>query len=122
MQTNSEKEQSNANETKKKQANTNRRRGKSTEKVFARRLGGKRVGIFGKEDVTTGLWAIEVKDRKKFVGVTFMNQAIRNCPTGQTPMVIVHEKNQRFDKSLILVRLKDWEEMYGPLFKREEEG
>ena len=92
---------------------------------MAKRLGGKSVGTIEGQDISFDdslvdkPWSIEVKHRKKFVGNTFMNQAIKNAPVGKTPLVIVHELNQRFDNSLVLIRLKDWEEWYGKFEKGE---
>jgi len=60
----------------------NRQRGKATERAVAKRIGGKRVGILGAEDVSHPLFSIEVKSRKAFVAGDWMAQAVRNCPEG----------------------------------------
>jgi len=93
----------------------NRKRGKRTEAAIAKTLGGKRLGILGKDDVQAGPFSIEVKDRVKFVGTTFMEQAVRNCPEGKTPLVIVHTTGQRHDGDLVMMRMKDWQDWYGQL-------
>jgi hypothetical protein len=49
-------------------AKQNRSRGKNTEKAVAGRLGGKRVGLFGGQDIEAGAFSIEAKDRKAFAG------------------------------------------------------
>jgi hypothetical protein len=97
-----------SNREKGETAKRNRRQGKSVEKVVAKLLNGTRLGIFGKTDVMAGPWATEVKHRKKFIGETFMRQAEKNCPEGKVPLVIVHELYQRFDSSLVIIRLKDF--------------
>jgi hypothetical protein len=56
-----------------------------------------------------------VKDRKAFVGAGFMAQAIRNCPQGKTPLVIVHVTGARHNGDLVMMRLRDWQDWYGTL-------
>jgi hypothetical protein len=97
----------------------NRQRGKATEKAIAKRIGGKRVGIFGGEDIDAGPFSVEVKDRSVFVGGSFMAQAVRNCPQGKTPLVIVHVTGARHDGDLVIMRMRDWEEWFGDLTKGE---
>jgi hypothetical protein len=70
-------------------AKQNRNRGKNTEKAIAGRLNGKRVGIFGGQDIEVGPFSVEVKDRAAFAGAGFMAQAVRICPAGKTPLVVV---------------------------------
>jgi hypothetical protein len=91
----------------------NRNRGKNTEKAIAGRLNGKRVGIFGGEDLDAGAFSVEGEDRKAFVGAGFMAQAIRNCPQGKTPLVVVHITGARHDGDLVMMRLADWQDWYG---------
>ena len=93
----------------------NRQRGKATERAVAKLTGGKRIGILGNDDVQAGLWSIEVKDRVRFIGATFMQQAIRNCPKDKTPLVVVHVTGQRHADDLVMIRLADWLDYYGPL-------
>ena len=93
----------------------NRQRGKATERAVAKLTGGKRIGILGNDDVQAGLWSIEVKDRERFIGATFMQQAIRNCPKDKTPLVVVHVTGQRHADDLVMIRLADWLDYYGPL-------
>lgn len=50
----------------------NRRRGKNTERALARRLGGRRTGVLGGEDINHPLLSIEAKSRQRFIGERFM--------------------------------------------------
>ncbi len=98
----------------------NRRRGKHTERQIAKRLGGTRRGILGGHDIDAGPWAVEVKDRVSFVGSTFMAQAERNCPPGKTPLVVVHQTGRRHADDLVMLRLTDWLDLFGPLVRGKE--
>jgi hypothetical protein len=51
-----------------------------------------------------------------------MNQAVKNSPAGKVPLVIVHELNQRFDKALVMIRMKDWEDFYGRFSRKDDNG
>jgi len=93
----------------------NRARGKRTEQAIAKRLNGKRLGLLGNEDVSAGPFSVEVKDRRAFVGTSFMEQAVRNCPEGKTPLVIVHCSGKRHDGDLVMMRLADWQDWHGNL-------
>ena len=94
----------------------NRNRGKTTERDIAKRLGGKRVGIFGGEDITgVGDWSIEVKNRVKSTVHNFMRQAVRNCPAGKVPLVIVHEHQGNHGDDLVCIKLRDWENYMGEM-------
>jgi hypothetical protein len=96
-------------------ANANRARGKRTERAIAKKLSGIRRGIMGGHDVEAGPFAVEVKDRARFIGSSFMAQAIKNCPSGKTPLVIVHETGQRHGGDLVMMRLADWNQWYGEI-------
>ena len=98
----------------------NKRQGRAVQSKMAKRLGGKSVGTIEGQDISHSVFSVEVKHRKKFVGNTFMNQAVKNSPEGKVPLVIVHELNQRFDKALVMIRMKDWEEWYGKFERKEE--
>lgn len=91
----------------------NRMRGKAAERDVAKRLGGKRIGIMGGEDVTTNDWSIEVKSRQSCVVCNWMNQCIRNCPDGKTPMVVLHIHGKRHDQDLVVLRMRDYLDWYG---------
>ncbi|MBP7232194.1 MAG: hypothetical protein KBA28_09705 [Syntrophaceae bacterium] len=91
----------------------NRNRGKKTEQNIAKIIGGKRLGILGKDDVQTDAFSFEIKDRLKFSGTGFMEQAVRNCAENKTPAVIVHVTGTRHDDDLVMMRLKDWQDWHG---------
>jgi hypothetical protein len=94
-------------------ANSNRKRGKRNESALANRLGGDRVGLWGGEDIKLGPFSVEAKSRKKFAITKFMDQAVSNCPTDKTPLLILHTHNQRRDRDMVVMRLSDWEQWYG---------
>jgi len=95
------------------------RRGKQTERNIAKITGGKRIGILGRDDVQAGPFSIEVKDRLRFAGSAFMTQAVRNCPEGKTPLVVVHVTGSRHDGDLVMMRLKDWKDWHGALQNKD---
>ncbi len=99
----------------------NRRRGKRTERAIAKITGGKRIGILGRDDVQAGAFSIEVKDRVSFAGAGFMQQSVRNCPEGKTPLVIVHTTGSRHADDLVMMRLQDWQDWHGD-FTKEARG
>ena len=100
-----------------KQVVRNKRQGRHVQSVIAKRLGGKNVGTIEGQDVAFAdkPWSVEVKHRKKFIGRTFMKQAVKNCPKDKTPLVVVHELNSRHDEDLVLIQMKDWENWYGKI-------
>ncbi|MBF0487215.1 MAG: hypothetical protein HQK98_03555 [Nitrospirae bacterium] len=95
--------------------NKNRQRGKAAERAVAKRMNGKRIGIMGGEDVEHPLFSIEVKSRKAFVAGDWMSQAVRNCPEGKTPLVVVHVSGQRHTEDMVIIRMKDFEDFMGKL-------
>ncbi len=100
---------------KKMTTSKNRRRGKNTERALAKRLNGKRIGILGKQDIEHSFWSIEVKNRQRFSGEAFMLQAVRNCPEGKTPLVIVHLHGRRHCDDFVIMRLRDFENYLGKI-------
>jgi len=92
----------------------NRRRGKDAERVLAKRLEGRRTGVLGGEDITHPLLSIEVKTRARFAGERFMAQAKRHC-NGKIPAVIVHIKNRSHDHDLVMLELRDFEDLFGKI-------
>lgn len=97
---------------------------KRHERVCAARLGGKRTGPVGREsvDVTHDHLAIECKERKNGVPqwlADAMSQARGNAKDGQMPLVIIHTLGQRHDRDLVVLSLKDFEDLYGTT--REED-
>jgi hypothetical protein len=88
----------------------NRKKGKRTEKAIAKRLNGIRVGILGAEDILTEKFAIEVKTRKKFVALSWYQQAVKNAKN-KIPLLIVHISNKHHDNDLVILSLKDFEKL-----------
>jgi hypothetical protein len=86
--------------------NRNRKRGKATERQVAKMLNGRRMGILGKHDVEAGDWAVEVKDRVACVLFKWMEQAVRNCPPGKTPVVIAHKTGSSHGEDLICIQYR----------------
>ena len=93
----------------------NRDRGRRCEADIAARLSGRRMGIMGAHDVEAGPFAVEVKSRAVFAGSSFMDQAVRNCPKGKTPLVVLHVTGKRHSEDLVMMRLNDWREWFGKL-------
>lgn len=91
----------------------NRDRGKRSEKAVAQRLNGRRLGTLGAQDVETSLFSIEVKSRKAFVGESFLSQARSHCPTGKTPIAVVHLHGHRHSDDIVLLALKDFQDLHG---------
>lgn len=101
--------------------NRNRKRGKATERQVAKYIGGRRVGLMGNDDICDcGPWSVEVKDRVKFSGSKFLEQAERNAPKGKTAIAIVHVTGQRHDQNIVMMRLKEWWAWHGELRGGEE--
>lgn len=71
------------------------------------------MGILGKHDIESENFGIEVKDREKSALHGFMEQAVRNCPEGKTPMVIVHLHGGNHEDNIVCMRLKDWRDWFG---------
>lgn len=95
--------------------NRNRQRGKATEKRIAKDLGGQRLGLFGGVDVVCqdAPWGIEIKSRKSCVVTGWMEQAVRNCPNGKTPLLVVHIAGKRYSGDFVVMRMSDWREWHG---------
>jgi hypothetical protein len=95
---------------------------KAAERESARRMGGQRVPVSGRQrgsapDHTTesGLWAIEMKAWKNFPAwlLDAMDQAVKSHEQGAGlwPTVVLHPKGQRYDNDLIVIRRSDWEDI-----------
>lgn len=93
----------------------NKRAGRAFQSHIAKTLGGKSVGTIEGQDVEHPLWSVECKKRKAFAGQPFMQQAIRNCPEGKTPIVVVHVTGDRHSDDLVMMRFKDWQDWFGTL-------
>ncbi|MBI5886145.1 MAG: hypothetical protein HZB85_06140 [Deltaproteobacteria bacterium] len=96
----------------------NRRRGKDAERALARRINGRRTGVLGGEDISHPLLSIEVKSRARFVGERFMAQAKRHS-SGKIPAVIIHILNKPHGQDLVMLELKDFEDLFGSFRKGE---
>lgn len=90
----------------------NRRRGKDAERALAKRMKSRRTGVLGGEDISHPLLSIEVKSRVRFVGEKFMAQAKRHC-SGKIPAVIIHVLNKSHDHDLVMLELRDFEDLFG---------
>jgi hypothetical protein len=86
----------------------NRERGKEAEKAIAKLLGGRRVGILGKEDIYHPDYTVEVKSRKAFAGSQFLEQAEKHNPGDKTALAIVHVTGKRYADDIVMMRLKDF--------------
>ncbi len=86
----------------------NRRRGKAAERSLARLLNAQRIGILGKEDLSHPLFSYEVKSRKSFVALDWLNQAERNCPEGKMPALVVHVNGKNHQRDCVIVSLQTW--------------
>jgi hypothetical protein len=87
-------------------------RGKNFELAVARYLGCKR-NHFESEDLKHWLLSIECKHRKKLpVLVTnFIEQAEAAAEESKIPCVVMHEFKQKYEDSLVVLRLKDFKNL-----------
>jgi hypothetical protein len=88
----------------------NRKKAKRVERAIAKRLKGRCLGILGQEDVLTDQFVVEVKTRKKFVALSWYQQAVKNAKE-KIPLVIVHVSNKNHDNDLVILSLKDFEKI-----------
>ena len=93
---------------------------KATEREVAKRLGGRRVPITGRQrgdvpDVAHPVWSVEVKHRRVLPSWlhTAMSQAICAVRDDQVPIVVLHEAGRLHDGDYVVVRMRDWVELYG---------
>lgn len=93
-------------------ASRNRRRGKSTERSLAKLLNAQRIGILGKEDLSHPLFSYEIKSRKSFVALSWLEQAERNCPEGKTPVLVVHVSGKHHQRDCVIVSLQTWRDLH----------
>ena len=88
----------------------NYRKGYRAEKRIADEIGGKRLGVLGKEDVAHHQFSFEIKSRKvlpKFLKNCY-EQATRNCPKDRLPVVVLKEKGKRYEDCLVIINFKDF--------------
>jgi len=97
------------------QAIRNKRQGKAVQKKVVESFGGVNIGTLGGEDGWHPIWSIEVKAYKKFVGTKFMEQCVKNCKPGKTPLLVVHTTGQRHEEDLVIMKRKDWDYWFGKI-------
>ena len=100
----------------------NRDRGKRLERKIAERLGGKRTGVLGGEDVLHIYYSIECKSRDKLPKWfdNFWKQTLANCEEGKTPLLVIHQTNKNHDDDFVVIKLSDFESFC--VTKPTEEG
>lgn len=85
---------------------------KAAERKIAQLLGGKRVGPTGtpQPDVVSDFLVAEVKHRASMPQWLFdsVDQAREQRDIQRMPVVVLHQKGQRYDHSLMVVRLDDF--------------
>jgi hypothetical protein len=86
---------------------------KAFERWIASYLGGERVWK-DQEDVAHPVFSIECKYRKEIPRwlKRALAQAELNAPLDKLPMVVLHEKNQKRDQALVVIRLSTFREWY----------
>ena len=94
---------------------------KRSERRVAAILGGERVPITGRQrgdapDIRHAWLSPEVKHRAKLPNWLddSLAQARAAARDGQLPIVVLHEAGRRHDDNLVLVRLGDFREWFGP--------
>ena len=86
----------------------NRNRGKAVERAIAKLLNGKRVGLFGGEDIQHPLFSVEVKSRKAFVARGWMEQCEANNRDNKIPLLVVHETGRRHENDFVILKMSDF--------------
>lgn len=91
---------------------------KRTERAIAKRMGGRRVpvsGRAGQPDIAHPWLSVEVKHRRRLP--QWLLQAVRQAEQaarpGQLPIAVLHQHGQRYGDSLVVLRLKAFEEWHG---------
>ena len=87
---------------------------KHCERAVARLLGGTRTGCNGesRRDVEHPVWSIEVKHRKSLP--SWLHDAMAQAEIEaehRTPMVVLHEKQMKYEDCYVIVRLKHFKEI-----------
>ena len=87
---------------------------KNVERKIADLLNGQRVPITGRTrgsapDIEHDEFSIEVKHRKLFPSwlMDAFDQAIKSRKENQIPIVILHQERQKYEDSLIIIRVGD---------------
>ncbi len=86
---------------------------KAFERRVAKKIGGRRTGVLGGEDVEHPRWSIECKLLQflpKWL-TEIMKQAEDNCPTGKIPLAVVKQKYDNDEDAYVILRSKNfnWE-------------
>ena len=89
----------------------NRRFGKNVERHIAKIMGGKRMGILGKQDVVTDKFDIECKGVKRTVISKWFAQAKKNTTEDKLPLLVVHPVNTLYEESFVIIRLGDFQRL-----------
>jgi len=91
-----------------------RRRGNALERYIAKRLGGRRMGHYGGEDVKHDWLSIECKERPLPLWLRYAaDQARRHATEDKLPIVVLHELNRSHDEDLVVMRLCDFQAWFG---------
>jgi hypothetical protein len=67
--------------------------------------------------IGTPYLAIEAKRTETFEPKKFMEQATRNAPPGEMPVVIHRRSRQTMDEASVLIKLSDFVELYRSYLK-----
>ena len=101
---------------------------KEVERRVAAILGGRRVPITGRQrgdapDIAHEWLGVEVKHRKKLPDWIHdaMAQARACSDGGKLPTVILHEHNQLYTKSFVVLELDEFEQWFGRVTNKREE-
>ncbi len=93
---------------------------KAAERAIAARLGGRRVPVSGRQrgdapDVEHEWLSIEIKHRKTLPAwlADAMDQAEKSAKGEQLPVAILHEKQQDYDDSYVVIRLSEFVRWFG---------
>ena len=84
---------------------------KHAEREVAKRLGARRSGPTGEAqpDIVTDRLAVEVKHRKRLPA--WILHALAQAEAGadgRLPLAVLHERGQRYDDALVIMRLSDF--------------
>jgi len=90
---------------------------KAVEREICKRLGLERHGPTGvpAPDGTSDWLIAEVKHRKRLprLIVDGMAQVEQHATGQQTAVLVLHEKGQEYDDCLVVLRLREWQELHG---------
>jgi len=92
-----------------------RQRGKANQYALAKRLGMQNIGLLGGNDLRGKGWSGEVKEFKRLPRsvVKSWEQVLGSLPNDKKPFVIWHELNQQRDNDIVMLRLREFEQLIG---------